>query len=579
MVVVKLSAFAGEKPLIAARLLPETAATAASNLRLDDGALTPTRKSRPIGQNTINAAKTLFRHGTQWLSWASAVNAVPGPVAEDRLYYTGDGAPKMRVAGSVFPLALPAPASTPTATVSGVGDGDTASRTYVWTWVTDFGEESAPSPTSEIIDWRPGQTVTLTGFENAPAGRNITRQRIYRSQTGTSGTYLYFIDERAATAADYTDTVAVDDFGEALPSSGWTPPPDDMAGLISMPNGMMAAHRGREVLFSEPWRPHAWPDRYTMTCETEVVGLASIGSVLIVMTRGAPYLMSGTHPDSVVSQKLEANFACINPRGIVDLGFAVCYPAEHGLVTVAADGTVRLATEQLFSREDWLAFSPSTIVAAQHAGAYLFAYDTNDLNGSRYSGALMINVSAGDFLVRTDELMAAMWYDQNKGALYFIEPNDTNIRRFDDPDMPSATAFWKSKEFWTTRPENFGALVIDMGAAKLFSDAVIAQETSAIIASNTSLLASGSLNSELNGRAINASPLASDPLKRSGSYDAVTVTVYGDGKLVRSFKPSGGVDRLPAKAKARRWEISVSANIQITQIMMAGTVDELRGQA
>lgn len=578
MAVIKISAFAGERPLISPRLLPDTAATVASNLRLDDGALTPTNRSAL----TLFAANdaddlTIYRHGSEWLSWAGVVHAVPGPVAEDRLYFTGDGVPKMRVSGVEYPLALAPPSTAPTATPSGTGSGDTQSRTYVWTWVTAFGEESAPSPTSSIIDWQPGQSVTLSGFESTPAGRNITKQRIYRSQTGSSGTYLYFIAERVATDADFLDTIAVDAFNEALPSAGWTPPPDTLSGLISMPNGMMAAFTGQEVWFSEPYRPHAWPERYTMTCDAEIIGLVSLGSVLIVMTKANPYLMAGAHPDSMQSQKLEANLPCINARGIVDLGFVACYPSKDGLVTVSADGAVNLATRQLFSREDWLRFSPTTIVGAQSAGSYVMFYDRKLPNGDRFAGSLLINVSGGEFLVRADEIAAAAFYHTVDACLYFKRPGEANIYRFDDPNQLPSTYYWRSKEFWTTRPETFGAILVDLGqSGALISPEQIAEEQAAIIAANEEIIANDALISDLNAAPVNVLSLAGDTLTSFPDYASLTINVYGDRQLVRSMTKAGTVDRLPANTKARLWEVSVASNLQVTQIIMAGTIDELR---
>lgn len=578
MAVIKISAFAGEKPLISPRLLPDTAATAASNVRLDDGALTPTNKP---GLTLFNAAaadhETIYRHGDDWLSWEGVVHATPGPVAEDRLYFTGDGAPKMRVDGDVYDLALPPPTTAPTATPSGTGTGDVQSRTYVWTWVTEFGEESAPSPTSAIIDWQPGKIVTLSGFDAVPSGRGVTKQRIYRSQTGSAGTYLYFIAERAASTSDFVDNIAVDAFNEALPSAGWTAPPDTLSGLISMPNGMMAAFTGREVWFSEPYRPHAWPERYMLLCDAPVVGLVSLGSVLIVMTTANPYLMAGAHPDSMQSQKLEANLPCINARGIVDLGFAACYPSKEGLVTVLANGQVSLATRQLFSREDWLRLSPSTIIGAQSSGNYVMFYDTLSPTGQRMAGSILINVAGGEFLVRMGEIADAVFYDTADAALYFKPPGVSNIYRFDDPSKPPATYQWRSKEFWTTKPETMGAVLIDLGeASALVSFEAQEEEREAILAANDAILAAGDIGGSLGAASIGFYAVASDALTSLPDYADLVVNIYGDRKLVRSITRGGTVQRLPSNFKARIWEVSVVSNLQVTQIVMASTVDELR---
>src|SRR5690606_7510378 len=324
MATLKLVGFSGEIPKLLPRLLPDMSAQAAFNVRLDDGALTPIRKPRRVfGFADATNYRTIYRHGEEGLGWTGLVNAAPGPVAQDRLYYTGDGVPKMRVGGNVYPLAVPRPTTKLTATVSGTGSGDKVTRLYVYTFVTEFGEESEPCPISDEVEWEPGQTVTLSGFEEPPAGRGITLQRIYRSQTGSGVTDLYFIAERPASNADFVDNIPPDAINEPLPSRLWNPPPDNLQGLTALPNGMMAGFVGKDLYFCEPYRPHAWPEAYVLTCEYEIVGLGAFGTSLVVVTKGHPYLVTGTSPDSMVMEKLELNLPCINPQSVIDLGYAV----------------------------------------------------------------------------------------------------------------------------------------------------------------------------------------------------------------------------------------------------------------
>lgn len=576
MPAINISAFIGERPLILPRLLPETAAQEAVNARLDDGGLTPIRKSLKTGEMAGTGAVTIYRHNGDWLSWPVVIDAAPGPVAQERLYYTGDGVPKMRIGGDISNLAVPRPTVALIAVASGTGTGDTQSRTYVYTYVTDFGEETAPSPASAIIDWKPGQTVTLSGFTLPAAGRHTTKQRIYRSQTGSSGTYLYFIAERAASAADYIDNVEVDAFQEALPSAGWDEPPDDLAGLTVMPNGMMAAFTGRSVYFCEPWRPHAWPEKYILNCDSDIVALGSIGSVLIVMTRANPYIMTGSHPDSMQSQKLEANFPCINARGVVDLGFAICYPTNDGLIAVGGDGSVNLVTRELFRPHDWLKLSPSTAIGAQYSGAYAMFYDS-EIAGQREAGCLFFTVGTTPFLIRSAEIIASSFFDVGDSALYFTRPGETNIYRFDPPDGPPETMVWRSKEWWLPRPMNFGAILIDKGSLKITDDtAAIQAEVQRIEAENAAIFASGKLESALNESSANAYPVNGDAFLSMPEYLNVSVGVFGDGKLVRVINKTDVVERLPGKSMARVWEIAVSSNVPISRIAMASSVDDLR---
>ncbi|MCI9865514.1 hypothetical protein RHIZ_06110 [Rhizobium skierniewicense] len=577
MAKIVISAFAGEKPLILPRLLPETAATEAVGVRLDDGGLTPINGSLQTGETVSANGKTIYRHQNTWLSWPGVIDAVPGPVAQDRLYFTGDGVPKMRVGGVTYPLKIPRPAAAVVAAVSGSGTGDVQSRTYVYTYVTSFGEETAPSPGSVIVDWKPGQTVTLSGFVVPPSGRAITLQRIYRSQTGSSGTYLYLIAERAASAANFVDTVAVDAFQEALPSAGWDEPPDTLTGITSMPNGMMAAFVGRDVYFAEPWRPHTWPEKYVLTCDSDVVGLASIGSVLVVMTKANPYMMSGSHPDSMQSVKLEANFPCINARAIVDLGFAICYPSNDGLISVRASGEVSLVTEQLFRRDDWQALSPQTAIGAQHGNIYLLFYDTANSAGERDAGALFINVNAAPFLARSGETADALYFEIESSALFFKRSGDINIYRFDDPAGFPESYSWKSKEYWLPRPGTFGALLVDQGSITDSTAADrIAEERARIAAINAATFASGNLQSAINEHAVGSMVLNGDAMLPLPLPLAANISVFADGKLIGTANKIGAVCRLPAK-NARCWEIAVQSNLPIGSISLATSVSELRG--
>ena len=576
MPAINISAFIGERPLILPRLLPETAAQEAVNARLDDGGLTPIRKSLKTGEVVEHGAATIYRHNGTWLSWPIEVDAAPGPVAQDRLYYTGDGAPKMRMGAEVVELAVPRPVAALVVAASGAGTGDTQSRTYVYTYVTDFGEETAPSPASAIIDWNPGQTVTLSGFAMPVVGRHITKQRIYRSQTGSSGTYLYFIAERAASAANFVDNVAVDAFQEALPSAGWDEPPAGLTGLTVMPNGMMAAFVGRSVYFCEPWRPHVWPEKYILNCDSEIVSLGSIGNVLVVMTKAHPYVMTGSHPDSMQSQKLEANFPCINARGVVDLGFSICYPTNDGLIAVGADGSVNLVTRELFRPHDWLKLSPATSIGAQYSGAYAMFYDV-ERDGLREAGCLFVTVGTTPFLIRSAEIVAACYFDVEDSALYFTRPGDTNIYRFDPPDGPPETMIWRSKEWWLPRPMNFGAVLVDRGSLKDSDDtAAIQAEVERITAENAAIFASGNLESAVNESAVNSYPVNGDAMLALPEYLAISVGVFGDGRLVRVINKTDEVERLPGKSMARVWEIAVSSNVAISRIAIASSVDELR---
>ena len=117
-----------------------------------------------------------------------------------------------------------------------------------------------------------------------------------------------------------------------MPSLSYNTPPDELEGLIALPNGMMAAYVGKKLYFSVPYQPHAWPEKYVLTVEHEIMGLGAMGTSIVVTTEAHPYLVSGSTPESMVSQKIEQNLACINKRSVVDLGYAIAYASNNGLV-------------------------------------------------------------------------------------------------------------------------------------------------------------------------------------------------------------------------------------------------------
>lgn len=580
MTTLKLASFIGEAPRLTPRLLPEAGAQIAQDVRLENGELSPFRKPFPIHEFVDPPAggiKTIYRHASQWLAWGSIVHAAPGPVAADRLYFTGDGVPKMMFEGVTYPLAVQAPTAALTATVSGTGTGDAVTRLYVYTFVTEFGEESEPSPISAELLWKEGESVTLAGFQAAPAGRNITKQRIYRSQTGTSrGTQLFFIAERAASATDYVDTVPQEGIVEPLPSAYWNPPPDDLEGLISLPNGMMAAYKGKELYFCEPYRPHAWPESYVLTTDYDIMGLSAYGTTMVVATTGNPYIVSGTAPESMVMEKLELNMPCLSKQGMVDLGYSAAYPSHDGLVMVQS-GAPSVATASLMTRDQWLKLKPAELVCGQFYGRYFASYSYTDTDGSEQNGTLIVDLTgANPFIIRSRHRADAFFYDLTSGALFMAM--EGVVYEWDSRLAANDTYTWRSKAFVTPQPTSFGALLFEVDQRKDL-DAVIAfeSEVERIHLANAAIFAQGDLQGALNEAPIGSFALNGDTLIPIPDGMKASVNVYADGKFLATVGRAGRMERLPSGRLAREWELEVVGNVAVIEVTMATTGQELRG--
>ena len=574
MAKIRLAQFSGEIPKLLTRLLPDTGAQLAENVRLDDGGLTPVRKS---GIEAVFAGasgiKTIYKFGSTWLYWTSVVNAAPGPVATDRLYYTGDGAPKMRVGSTIYPLAISAPTAALTAGLSGTGTGNVTTRLYVYTWVTDFGEESEPCPISADVLWQSGLTVTLSGFQATPAGRSISKQRIYRSQSSSqNGTDLFFIEERTASTSNYVDTHSPTDFQEVLPSRDYNQPPADLTGLIALPNGMMAGFSGKQLCFSEPYQPHAWPQKYRLTSPYQIVGIGAYGTTIVAGTTGYPYVVSGNSPDSMIEQRIEVNLPCINGRGLVDLGYSVAYPSNDGLVVVSSGGAT-VVTDALFTRADWQKLSPSSFISAQFMGRYFASFSYGNSDGTTTSGTRVIDLTGQQpFVLRQSFHADAFFYDIASGNLYYAV-NDT-VYGFDTFGELNASMTWTSKRIVLSNPSSFGAILVESGALLSAEDQAAQNAAIAAIDAANAIVFASPMNAEIDASPINTFAFAGDALQSHPASKYISVRVYADGKLICTVNDLDKVNRI-RPINAREWEIQVNGTAEVEQITMATTAREL----
>lgn len=579
MTIIKLAAFTGESPRTAPRLLSDTAAQVARSVRLEDGELTPFR--RPFVIDTVKAqvqgvVKTIYRHLGDWLAWDKIVHCVPGPVAQDRLYYTGDGKPKMRVDGAIYGLALTAPSTKLTATVTGTVDTTlSATRLYVYTRVTQFGEESEPCPISSDVVVSPGLSVTLSGFEAAPAGRGYTKQRIYRSQTGTQGgANLYFVDERDDSAANYVDTLPATSFSEPLPSLEWNPPPDGLTGLVNMPNGMMAGYVGKDLYFCEPYRPHAWPVKYMLSANYDITGLAVSGSTLVVGTKGTPVLVGGTTPDTMTMEHAELSMPCVSLQGMVDMGYSAIYPSNDGLVMVQ-NGIPNVISEPLMTRDQWQELNPATMVCSQFYGRFYASYSYTDKNLTVQNGTLIFDISgAQPYLIRSQHSATAMFYDVTDNKLYMAI--GTSVYEWDSPLAENDVYTYRSKAFVTPEPTSFGVILVEADPRGSYqADLASAASAQKVRLANEALFATKHIGGTMDDEALDILAINSDGLQPMPFEASIAINIYADDKFLATITTIGNAVRIPPKL-ARQWEIEVTGTIAIDQITIARTAQELR---
>lgn len=547
----KLESFSGIVPRTGSTLLQDNQAQIASNVKLQSGELRPWRSTNMVYQTTVTNVKTVYKFqgpagiNPIFLEWAQDVDITPGPVADTgdfRLYYTGAGTPKKTnwllasgegVGVPPFPngyyeMGTPAPTGGPILSAAGTGTAPVETRAYVYTHVTEFGtvaEESAPSPANLVTCNFSGDAVTLSGFSTLPTGNyNFKYRRIYRTVSGNAATTYQLVAEIPIAQSSYVDTKSVTALGSVITSLYYTPPPNDLTGIISMPNGIMAGFRGSEIWFCEPYLPHAWPDIYVLTTEFPIVGLGVFGNSLVVGTTKQPYVVTGSSPSSMGQDKLPMIQPCVSKKSIASDQFGVIYASPNGLVSIGP-GTQNVITQALYTRDEWQLLNPQSMIGALYNNMYFGFYKV----GSVYN-SLVIQRADQPPLVNFYAPASYAFVEPTTGFVHYLSPLDNRVYTLDTNTTTNTTYQWRSKRFLLGKPLNYAALQVHADYAYLAANA---------------------------GSSINIKLYA----------DGATVF---DGNITSEFPV-----RLAGGFKAYNWEIEVNSNVPVRRVSIATSSAEL----
>jgi hypothetical protein len=472
--------FIGMLPMQGPESLPNEAAQLALNCRLEGSDLEPWNDTLDVLTLTsLNPVASIYRFNiassseTQfWFQFDTDVDVVKGPIAgdvEERTYWTGDGSYPKKANNAIatgsapyptthFRLGIPAPTSAPSVSISGTNTAPNDpmnTSTWGFTYVTTWDEEGPMSPLSSVQTWGTGQTPQVSGLGSAPPGGpySINRKRLYRSNTGAGSTDLQFVTELPITTASFTDTVAGSALGRVSETRLWVPPPDNIIGLCSMANEMLAAFYGNTVVFSEPGVPYAWPARYSYPFDSPIIGIKPFGQSLLVCTLRGTWILRGVDPGQMSSEFVKAAGTCLSKRGMVRFDRGVAYPEKLGLRYVGDDGT-RLLTDDAFNEISWAAYAPSSMLSAVVSGRIVICFNTGAKQGS-----LVFSFTTPSTIVESTVFGTAMFTEDGTDRLYIVQSN--HIKRWDGGS--AQTYKWHSKRYRFPRP-------ISMARAKVEAD-------------------------------------------------------------------------------------------------------------
>jgi hypothetical protein len=462
--------------------------------------------------------------------------------------------------------------------------GSTGKRSYVITYTNDFGEETQPTP-AVTVDSTYMHYVKLAGIFRAPAPYDqlrlppgtyyvpIRAMNLYRTTIGTDNTYVYRkvpIDPISVKYGlnnpissgygvfphsvyvaypnnftyqhgwNYLDSVTDQDMTTiTLESIDWDMPPTAaLRGLTAGWNGMIFGHWENTLMVSEPYRPHAWPDKYKIALPHKINATIVDGNSLVVLTTGPAYMVYGAHPSALQHEALQHTQSSkesdlingVRPpsRNVVRTPTGIVYASDEGL-SIEAGGRSSNLTDKHYDKITWqedyrghfgklrLGYSNEKVVMfakdAPSVPSVMLSYETGQLSQvTGYSVRSMFSLPG------TDGLLVVTGDGVGQSSLY----------RFEDAVASRTWCNWRSKKFVFAEPTVMGV-----------------------------------------GQVVGTGTVA--------------INVYAAGRLVRAVSIVMVNDepqqfRLPTGVKERMWEVEflVAANSEVREFYLAGSALELK---
>lgn len=441
-------------------------------------------------------------------------------------------------------------------------------RAYVYTWVSEYGEEGPPSPYTLVNGWSNGTWVI--GLFQPPdddqgVQRNIKTLNIYRTIPDQSGSTVYYLVANVPVGtATYTDVVdnSIVALNDTMPSTNWFPPPEGMVDIKSMPNGMLVGFKGNELWFCEPYRPHAWPPGYVLTTEFPIVGIGVTGQTVVAATSGYPYAATGVSPAVMTLNKILIPEPCISRGSVLGTDQGVFYMSPNGLILVDNSQQASNATEAWITRERWASLTPQVNPRAVHVASCYFAMEqgaqagfTIEMKADEQSftiwpqpGGHRIGFSQlnGPNGINVDNIMTDPWTGIcmliQGGAIYYYDFGDA---------APAMVPFkWRSKKFQQLTKKSFEAFRVFF---------TVPTNTPALSATRNTAATSDASWATL------------------GANQYLILRVYADGNLVtvREVRESGEILRILSGFKADIWQFELEGRVVVSNLQVATSVKEL----
>lgn len=574
-----VTGFGGQAPRLTPFALPDQLAQKATNTKLASGAVHGIHQLTLVKDFVDTSIVKAFRipstPNDTWMGFQSLDAVVARtPVTNDsfeRFYWHEPGGrilynTKARIiAGNTggdapYWLGVPQPVATPAVSPTG-GSGTTVTRSYVYTFVSAFGEEGPPSNPSPATNGFDNGTWNLSGLDAAPAdaaNRNITKVRIYRTVTSiTSNADFYFVAEINVGTTTYADTqtdLTVASVGRNLTSTFWFPPPAPLDGFCEFPNGVFLAWKDSTIYMSVPYRPHAWNPTWAVSAKYPIVGIGVSGNTAVVATTGPPSALTMNTPDNASFTEIQATEPCKSRGSIIGSPEGVYYASQNGLMFFGPSGFDNI-TREILTKDEWLRdYNPASLRACRYEMSYI-GITTPGL------GYIFTGTDQRQGFVELNDLLGAsnIQNDVWTGEVYLLSAG--RVLKWDDITQPEFLWRWASKRWKMPYAINVGAVRIACQPQHYASLPVKPAEASF-----------GEVFTPPVGNTGAPNTVTGPP----PDWAAFTLRVYANGGLVlQRYVNSSDTIRLPSGFKSDDWQFEILGRRPMEKFEWAETEKEL----
>lgn len=587
MVAFKLEQFGGMIPRLDPDVLPEKMSAEAVDCDLRSGTLDglPQRLFQiafPGSRRAYKFPELIPGEDGQQFVWfglpSEFSQVVRSPIANDllnRVYWTNPGDPAgpwwttfQRVKDGIGPYQLgitqpPDGYALAVTVTGGTVDGTLPfdARVYVFTYINEFGEESAPCSPSGVAEGPNDGTWTVIGMpairppnpDDKPDFPIVKRVTLYRTVVGNNGSVDYYAvnvfkyDDDDVPGTYPVPDVYVDPFTDlevvgnyTLATQTWGNPPYALDGLVALPNGMMVGFTNNTLHFCEPYHPHAWPKIYDKSVLYDMSAMTVWQGQLMVLTVGYPSVGTGNSPANFLLTQIQAAEPCVARGSVVTNLQGVYYASQNGLVLMNNSGLVN-TTYASMTKNIWLNnYNAETLIACRHRSQYMaidqkttgFLYDSQESN----LGFIRLSDQVFDII--------SLWNDEYDGNAYMMA-SDGNIYMWDNDDTSIMPYRWRSKTYSVPKG-------VSLGAAHIVT-----------VPENLSL------------------PPLHDPALTLPEGVLAEFRLYAGDELplvmTRRLFKTNDVFRLVSGFMAFDWQIELVSRVRIKSVELASTMKELQG--